>query len=318
MFDGAADPTVIYNRAEKEWWMFYTQRRAGIPVVGVSGSFGCAVGIASSADQGKTWIYRGTAQGLDFEWGHNTFWAPEVIFDPRSRRYHMIATYIRGIPKTWQEGGAGKCGMVHYVSDNLWQWEFQNFVFENSSLDIIDACLFPLEKGGFRMWYRDTAQNSSIWYADTEDFRTFTQPKKAVDGPAEGPNVFRLGDWYWMITDPLGVRSGLAVYRSRDLLGWEKQPQALLQQQGQRPLDDTPGRHADVVCAGDEGYIFYFTQPFRNYHQKQDFTRLQDEQSVCVVQAARLQVRKDILLCDRDEDFQIRLLCLQEEQDGNE
>lgn len=28
VFDGAADPTVIYNQNEKSWWMLYTQRRA--------------------------------------------------------------------------------------------------------------------------------------------------------------------------------------------------------------------------------------------------------------------------------------------------
>ena len=28
VYDGAADPTVIYNHNEKSWWMLYTQRRA--------------------------------------------------------------------------------------------------------------------------------------------------------------------------------------------------------------------------------------------------------------------------------------------------
>ncbi|MEO8735435.1 MAG: hypothetical protein ABI380_02740, partial [Edaphobacter sp.] len=26
--DGATDPTVIWNQAKKQWWMFYTNRRA--------------------------------------------------------------------------------------------------------------------------------------------------------------------------------------------------------------------------------------------------------------------------------------------------
>src|ERR1035437_653705 len=29
--DGAADPSLIWNRAEKKWMMFYTNRRADIP-----------------------------------------------------------------------------------------------------------------------------------------------------------------------------------------------------------------------------------------------------------------------------------------------
>lgn len=28
VFDGAADPVLIYNREEKCWWMLYTNRRA--------------------------------------------------------------------------------------------------------------------------------------------------------------------------------------------------------------------------------------------------------------------------------------------------
>jgi hypothetical protein len=30
VYDGAADPTVIYNRVEKKWFMFYTNRRASL------------------------------------------------------------------------------------------------------------------------------------------------------------------------------------------------------------------------------------------------------------------------------------------------
>ncbi len=31
IYDGAADPVLIWNREEKSWWMFYTTRRANIP-----------------------------------------------------------------------------------------------------------------------------------------------------------------------------------------------------------------------------------------------------------------------------------------------
>ena len=36
-------------------------------------------GAAVSDDGGEYWYYRG-ALDLEFEFGHNTFWAPEVIF----------------------------------------------------------------------------------------------------------------------------------------------------------------------------------------------------------------------------------------------
>ena len=28
IYDGAADPTIIWNPKEKAWWIFYTNRRA--------------------------------------------------------------------------------------------------------------------------------------------------------------------------------------------------------------------------------------------------------------------------------------------------
>ncbi|MBE0698764.1 MAG: glycosyl hydrolase, partial [Anaerolineaceae bacterium] len=28
IYDGAADPTIIWNREEKSWWLLYTNRRA--------------------------------------------------------------------------------------------------------------------------------------------------------------------------------------------------------------------------------------------------------------------------------------------------
>ncbi len=31
IYDGAADPTVIWNRAEGAWWLLYTARRANVP-----------------------------------------------------------------------------------------------------------------------------------------------------------------------------------------------------------------------------------------------------------------------------------------------
>ena len=31
VFDGAADPVVVWNAAVQRWWMFYTNRRANQP-----------------------------------------------------------------------------------------------------------------------------------------------------------------------------------------------------------------------------------------------------------------------------------------------
>src|SRR3972149_1553132 len=53
VFDGAADPVVIWNPRVERWWMFYTNRRANVPDLGgVSWVHGTPIGIAESADGG--------------------------------------------------------------------------------------------------------------------------------------------------------------------------------------------------------------------------------------------------------------------------
>ena len=73
IYDGAADPVIIWNRQEESWWIFYTNRRAAGVNHGVSYMHGSDIGIASSADCGRTWTYRGIAGGLEYEKGRNTY-----------------------------------------------------------------------------------------------------------------------------------------------------------------------------------------------------------------------------------------------------
>jgi len=101
VYDGAADPVVIWNRREKKWFMFYTDRRANLPdnlVMQVTWVHGTPIGIAESVDGGATWTYRGTADigygGKDY-----TYWAPEVI--EAGGTYHMFLTIVPGIFTDW-------------------------------------------------------------------------------------------------------------------------------------------------------------------------------------------------------------------------
>ena len=67
IFDGAADPVLVWNRQMKEWWMIYTNRRAIAEGSNVAWVHGTDLGVASSKDGGQTWVYRGTLPGLDIE-----------------------------------------------------------------------------------------------------------------------------------------------------------------------------------------------------------------------------------------------------------
>jgi hypothetical protein len=82
VYDGAADPVVVWNPTVERWWMFYTNRRANVPgLSGLAWVHGCRIGIAESAD-GAHWTYLGNADiELPPEIGgaEPTHWAPHII-----------------------------------------------------------------------------------------------------------------------------------------------------------------------------------------------------------------------------------------------
>jgi len=248
------DPTVV-EAPDGTWWMFYTQRRAADRGPGFRWVHGTDIGVAVSADGGLAWDYRGVVSGLDPEEGRNTLWAPEVV--RAEGRYHMFASYIRGVPTTWE--GHPRV-ILHHVSDDLVDWRFLGEV-PLSSDRVIDACVLPLPGGGYRMWFKDEAHASTTWAADSRDLARWTTAWQDIGLPAhEGPNVFVMGDRHWMVVDEW---SGLGVYTSPDLRSWERDG-VILSAPGARPWDASLGHHADVVIGRDStgseiGWVFYFT-----------------------------------------------------------
>lgn len=77
IYDGAENPMIIKNEQNSLYYLFYTQRRANRQMADVSYCYGSPIGVAESAD-GANWHYRG-ALDLEFEFGHNTYWAPEIV-----------------------------------------------------------------------------------------------------------------------------------------------------------------------------------------------------------------------------------------------
>jgi hypothetical protein len=290
--DGAADPVVVWNREERAWWMIYTSRRANVAGDGVAWVHGTDLGVASSDDGGATWLYRGVVAGLDPAWGRNTFWAPEVFC--HDGQYHMYVSYIRGVPNQW---AGHQRHILHHTSPDLLTWTYRSRLSLSSDY-VIDACVYPLPDGRFRMWFKDEARGdtrSATYAADSSDLDSWD-----VAGPVlthrghEGPNVFTLGGWHWLIVDEW---RGQGVFRSNDLVTWS--PNGLiLDRPGSRRDDAAIGHHADVVVTGeDAAYIFYFTHPGRN-------RRLPDPNYAerrSAIHVARLHVNDGVLTCDRDE-----------------
>ena len=296
IFDGPTDPTVIYNRQEKSWWLVYTSRRANVPCHNVSWVHGTDLGVASSSDNGQTWLYRGTLNIEPIEPGRNTFWAPEILW--ANGCYHMFVSYITGVPDEW----VGVRRILHYTSDNLWDWKFENTV-QLPGKRLIDACVHEIP-GGWRMWYKDEEDNSFTHYADSPDLFCWTECGRAVeDQGQEGPNVFTMNGKHWLIAD---VWDGQAVYRSDDLTAWERIPGTILAGAGKRKEDNNRAHHADVLSFGDHAYIFYFVHPGQGsygYDEGLGDPRVRRSS----VQVAELRAAGDEIIVCRDEPFEFFL-----------
>ena len=296
VFDGAADPTVIWNRTEKKWFMFYTNRRAKDTTIGgVAWVHGTKIGIAESSDGGATWGYRDTADiGYRPDEGY-TFWAPEII--DYKGLYHMYLTYVPGIFTDWNHPRI----IIHLTSENLLHWKYES-TLKLANEKVIDPCVIQLSDGSWRMWYNNEKDHKSIYYANSPDLYTWTDGIKVVsDQAGEGPKVFRWKNKYWMITD---VWKGLAVYSSDDLMNWTRQKGDLLASPGQGVDDKVIGHHCDVVVSKDRAYIFYFTHPGQAEGMSRSDKYNRQRSSI---QVAELQEENGVLSCNRDQPTHIQL-----------
>jgi beta-xylosidase len=292
IFDGPTDPTVIYDKKNKEWVMYYTQRRANQECQGVSWVFGCDLGIAKSKDNGRSWYYWGTAQGLDFDQGKNTFWAPDLAY--KDGKYHLFVTYIKGVWHFW--GGDAK--LIHMVSDDLINWEFSDYV--NSPVGCIDASVHKVGDK-WKIWFTEHSQ-TSVAVSDELKNWEFQKKQALVDVGHEGPVVFNWKGKYWMVVDPrdLGM-AGLRIYESEDAINWTFNAD-LLNYVGTKKGDTDQGRHCDVAVVGDKAYMFYFTHPGRKYDEK-DVEIFEDSYAYrkSAIQVVELELKNGKVVVERDK-----------------
>ncbi len=296
VYDGAADPVVVWNNVEKSWWMLYSARRANQMTPDVSFCYGTNVAVASSDDNGKTWIYRGELD-LNFEKGTNTFWAPDVLYN--NGKYHMFVVYFKGARSHW----GGNPVIHHYVSKNMWDWKHIG-PLKLSSNSVIDATLFKMKNGKFRMWYKDETRGAITMMSESDDlYKWKNTDQPAIGGRAhEGPKVFEFQNYYWMLTDEW---QGMRVYKSKDLDLWERQ--GLILDKPSSRAEDTPnGAHGDVVVVNGKAYVFYFTHPGRKKHSElelnEDGGYTYTNRRSCI-QVGELIFDGETLICDRDKPF---------------
>ena len=248
VYNGSTDPMVCYNPVTRTYYMYYTSRRSNVPGLGgIESVHGSPIGMAESRDGGATWEYVGDAEIGYHPDKDPTYWAPEVIWN--EGEFHMYLSYVPGIFDTWEHPR----DIVHLTSVDGKTW-VKASILKLSSNRVIDACIFPLPEGGWRLWYNNEPDGKSIYYADSPDLYQWTDKGKveSVKVNGEGPNVFAFGGKYYMIVDEW---KGLSVFYSDDLENWTKQEGRYLidGQEGQRR-----GNHADVEVVDGHAYMFYF------------------------------------------------------------
>ena len=294
VFDGAADPVILWNKQEKLWFMFYTNRRANAEGLdGVKWVHGTRIGIATSKD-GARWQYRDTCD-IRYRFPEYTHWAPEVI--EHDGTYHMYLSYVPGVFADWRHPR----WIVHLTSKNMINWDFQSRL-QLASERCIDACVFRLPDGTWRMYYNNENDGKSIYYADSPDLYNWTDSgKRVVSHRGEGPKVFQWKGKNWMLTDSW---RGLSVFSSDDLINWKRQENNILETPGSGPDDGVKGGHCDVVVQGDRAFVFYFTHPGRiPANEGKDIYETRRSS----IQVAELEYRDGIIYCDRDKPVRIRL-----------
>lgn len=300
VFDGAADPVVIYNPKVKRWWMFYTNLRANVPnLSGVTWVHGTPIGIAESADNGATWKYVGDANiKLPESVGSKTptFWAPDVIRGDDGI-FYMFLTVVAGIFENWQYPRT----IVQLTSKDLRKWDYVQSL-PLASDKVIDAAVLKMPDGMWRLWYNNEKDKKTTFWAESRDLKTWTDRGKAINNRGEGPKVFRWKGRFWMIYDPW---KGLGIYRSDDAINWETQSYNLLETPGKGIDDQVIGGHPDVVVSGERAFLFYFTHPGRRGDDAKKDTTEQRRSSIQVVE---LKLKDGWITCDRDEPTHIQLL----------
>lgn len=260
--DGATDPVLVPDPASGSWFMFYTQRRATeAGLDGVAWVHESEIGVARSGDGGLTWSYEGVVDNLAAPGLARpvTRWAPDVV--RIGDRWVMFLTLLGGTRIDW----TGPARIAQYTSTDLRAWNFQASL-DLGSERVIDAAVARCGDGLYRLWYKDEVRGSRTYAAMTPtplEPSTWRVEGLVIDGrPHEGPKVFMLGQWYWMITDEW---RGLAVYRSRDGAGgWERQRRDDgLILTAPETFEGSPvvARHADVVVQDERAAVIYFTHP---------------------------------------------------------
>lgn len=291
--DGAADPSVVWNAKEKAWYIFYTQRRANMEMSGnESWYMGTKIAIAKSSDQGRTWNYVGTAQGVSRGMQAETFWAPHVFED--NGTYHMFVTFIPKVVKS----AKGQPEIAHFISKDMLMWEYSDTADVKSD-DIIDPGVVKLRDGRWLMVFRDCRKQNRTAKVVSTDLKNWTRlDELSGDGHHEAPVVLFWKNKFWLFIDEW---KGIGVYASDDGINYTRNS-LILDKAGIRADDGYWGSHPGVALAGDRAFVFYHVHAGRKIGVD---TPTLDQKGIefkrSSLQVAELELKEGKIVCDRDK-----------------
>ena len=165
---------LVYHRAEGCYWLLYLQNRFNVPIASQAHDASAVqltdIGLASTPDGGRSWVYRGVAMGVDVphptrtqamppsgtqQYGGATWCRPAVTYHDGT--YHGFWVYFQAGETAAESPGIN---VVHFTSPDLKNWQF------NQTLRLksygYDSDVFRLSDGRFILVHTHAATFDSL------------------------------------------------------------------------------------------------------------------------------------------------------------
>lgn len=294
LFDGAHDPEMVWNYAEQCYWLLYLQNRYNIPLTDpapLGRTSLTDIGLASTPDGGRSWIYRGVAEGLDVpasaradelppsgtqQYGGATWWRPAVTFaDDIYHAFWVMWESSRGMKGPDGPGAYANWNLVHYTSNNLKSWQYNQTVRTNSFA--YDSDVFRLADGRYILFStgqtRPVRGNPKVLQSrDLYRWSECTDPGLQVnidEGPHATWNDMSI-KWRgfafinWDGSAHFGTNRPNMMRTSDGGLTWEMSNTTLYPGPGTRYLDLGAAHQGPLLlnqgADGEDGWALYFSE----------------------------------------------------------
>ena len=289
------------------------------------------IGLASTPDQGKPWVYRGVAEGLDLppavsgnpmppnsttqQFGGATWWRPAVF--RAADAYHGFFIY-NGIAAHSFPNPL----VIHYTSQDLKHWQYAQVARETPP-SAYDSDVFRLVDGRYILYSTDQGPTPGaalpLQSLDLTSWTNVTDPNLIVP-VSEGPHVTgavlndlsaQVEGFGW-----LNSEGGKVMCTADGGLHWQPQPFDLFTPDGPGVLWNTTGRPVDPGAAHqgplfpNNGLLFalYFTE-FMTKPPPPESAQVNPIRSVLQLGRVHADPATGWLLCNRSEwDFPLVLV----------